>query len=177
MTTVGEFTHQAEASLALSRLQAAGIDGFLFDEISLAAVGAGTTAIPVRLEVSDDDAERASRILRGGESSGPLPYGFIPPEQAEVVEDHFTKVTGKEVGSSFITGGIVTLITLGLPALAAMVSGAGRVPSIGGLLVLFVIGGVWSVIVHICREGLKEAEDVRENPYGDLALPGNPDGR
>lgn len=167
MTTVGEFTHQAEASLALSRLQAAGIDGFLFDEISLAVVGAGTTAIPVRLEVSDEDAERAGRILRGEEGAGPLPYDFVPAEQAEVVKDNFTKVTGKAVGSSFITGGIVTLITLGLPALAAMVSGAGRVPSIGGLLVLFAIGGVGSVIMHICREGQKEAEDAKENLSGD----------
>ncbi|MFA5193746.1 MAG: DUF2007 domain-containing protein [Verrucomicrobiia bacterium] len=172
MTTVGEFTHQAEASLALSRLQAAGIDGFLFDEISLAVVGAGTTAIPVRLEVSDEDAERAGRILRGGEGAGPLPYDFSPPEQAEVVEGNFTKVTGKAVGSAFIMGGVLTLITLGLPALAAMVSGAGRVPSIGGLLVMFVIGGVVGVIVHICREGLKEAEDAKEKPCGDLTPPG-----
>jgi len=164
MTTVGEFIHQADASLALSRLQAAGIEGFLFDEISLAVVGAGTTAIPIRLQVSDEDAERAGRILRGEEAAGPLPDDFVPPDGAEVAEGNLPKVTAKEVGSAFIKGGILTLITLGLPALSAMVNGGKSAPTIGGLLLLFVIGGVGGVVMHVYREGQKDARETERKP-------------
>lgn len=164
MKTVGKFLRQADASLALSRLQAAGIEGFLFDEISLSVVGAGMTAIPIRLEVADEDAERAGRILRGEEGLGPLPDGFVPPEGVEVVEGNFPKVTAKEMGSAFIRGGIMTLITIGLPGLAAMVSGVMRPPTIGAVLLLFAIGGVGGVVVHVYREGQKEAAEVEERP-------------
>lgn len=172
MTTVGEFVHQAEASLALSRLQAAGIEGFLFDEISLAVIGAGTSAIPVRLQVSDEDAERACRILRGEEGAWPLPDDFVPPDGAEVAEGNFHKVTAKEVATAFVNGGILTLITLGLPALSAMVNGGRPAPTIGGLLLLFVMGGVGGAVVHVCREGQEDAREAEEisSSHSDPAI-------
>lgn len=159
MTTVGTFICQADASLALSRLQSAEIEGFLFDEISLAVVGAGTTAIPIRLEVADEDAERAGRVLRGEEGAGPLPNDFILPAETEVAEGNLPKVTSKEMASAFIEGGIITLATLGLPALAVMVNGGGRPPTISGLLLLFCIGGLGGVFVHVYREGQKRARE------------------
>jgi len=174
MTTVGEFVHQAEASLALSRLQAAGIDGFLFDEISLAVVGAGTSAIPVRLQVSDEDAERAGRILRGKEGAMPLADDFVPPEGTEVVEGNSPKVTAKEVGSAFIKGGILTLITVGLPGLAAVVGGGMRAPTIGDLLLLFVIGGVGGAVMHVCCEGQKESLEAGESSCSGSDPPDKP---
>ncbi|MCX6900234.1 MAG: DUF2007 domain-containing protein [Verrucomicrobia bacterium] len=174
MTTVGKFIHQAEASLALSRLQAAGIEGFLFDEISLAVVGAGTTAIPIRLEVSDEDAEKAGRILRGEEGARPLADDFVPPEGTEVVEGNFPKVTAKEVGSAFIKGGILTLITVGLPGLAAVVGGGMRAPTIGDLLLLFVIGGVGGAVMHVCHEGEKKSREAEEDSCSDSDPPDKP---
>ncbi|MBI5687468.1 MAG: DUF2007 domain-containing protein [Verrucomicrobia bacterium] len=177
MTTVGRFLRQADASLALSRLQAEGIEGFLFDEISLSVVGAGMTAIPIRLEVADEDAERALRILRGEEGAGPLPDDFVPPEGAEGGEGNFPKVTAKELGSAFITGGVMTLITIGLPGLAAMVGGMIRPPTIGGVLLLFAIGGVGGVIMHVYREGQKEAAEAEERPDTHPEPPNKTDAR
>ncbi|MFA6562825.1 MAG: DUF2007 domain-containing protein [Verrucomicrobiia bacterium] len=177
MTTVGEFVHQAEASLALSRLQAAGIEGFLFDEISLAVIGAGTTAIPIRLQVSDEDVERARRILRGEEGAERLPDDFVPPDGVEVAEGNFPKVTAKEVATAFVKGGILTLITLGLPALSAMVSGGRPAPTIGGLMLLFVIGGMGGVVVHVYREGQKEAREEEGSSCSDSGRPAKPASR
>lgn len=177
MTTVGEFVHQAEASLALSRLQAAGIEGFLFDEISLAVIGAGTTAIPIRLQVSDEDVERARRVLRGEEGAERLPDDFVPPDGAEMAEGNFPKVTAKELGSAFIKGGVLTLVTLGLPALAAMVSGAMRVPTLRGFLLLFAIGGLGGVLAHVYREGQKEAREAEGSSCSDSGSPDKPASR
>ena len=159
MKTVGKFLSQADASLALSRLQAAGIEGFLFDEISLSVTGVGMTAIPIRLEVSDEDAGRAGGILRGEESAGPLPENFVPPESAETAEGNLPKVTAREIAAAFMEGGVMTLVTIGLPALAAMAGGGLRPPTMGGILLLFVIGGVGGMLVHVYRKGVKKNGD------------------
>lgn len=172
MTTVGTFIHQADASLALSRLQAVGIEGCLFDEASL-ALGADTTAIPTRLEVADEDAERAGRILRGEEGPGPLPDDFVPPAEPEVTEKaegDRSKTTASEIASAFIEGGVITLTTIGLPALAVMACGGWYVPTISGLLLLFCIGGLGGAFVHVCREGQKRAQ-AEEEPQGPSSRP------
>ena len=164
MTTIGSFIRQPDAMLALSRLQAAGIQGFLFDEISLSVVGAGTTAIPVRLEVADEDAAKAGRVLRGEDGAGPLPDDFIPPEGVEPDTGNLPELTAKEVASAFIEGGILTLATVGLPSLAVLANGGRYAPTLGGMLLLFGMGGLGGILVYVYRKGRKKEQEEEGNP-------------
>lgn len=67
MTTIRTFTNQAEASFSVSFLQAHGFDAVLLDEGSFAWNFAGS-AIPIRLQVPEEQREPATTCLAGAES-------------------------------------------------------------------------------------------------------------
>jgi hypothetical protein len=63
LVELARFYNSFEAGLARSRLEADGIDSFLFDmEMSWEGLGG---LIPIRLMVDEDDAEAATRSLSG----------------------------------------------------------------------------------------------------------------
>jgi hypothetical protein len=157
MTTVRAFLSEAEAALALSRLEAAGIEAFLADAISLAVIGAGTSAVSIRLQVPDEEAERAGRILRGEEGAGPLPDDFVPPEQPPSPTNDLARLGRGDIAAAFTEGGIYALIVLGLPALSALACGGKLPASWGGILFLFLVGGVAGVFVLACRKNQENA--------------------
>jgi hypothetical protein len=69
MTTIRTFTNQAEASFCASFLQAHEIDAVLLDEGSFAWNFAGA-AIPIRLQVPEEQLELATRCLETLASKG-----------------------------------------------------------------------------------------------------------
>ncbi len=66
MTTIRSFGNQAEASLCASFLQANGFDAVLLDEASFAFNYAGM-AIPIRLQVPEEQSVRAIGLLRNAQ--------------------------------------------------------------------------------------------------------------
>jgi hypothetical protein len=62
MTTIRSFTNRAEASLCVSFLESEDIEAVLLDEASFMSIAA-TVTNPIRLQVPDDEAERAIDIL------------------------------------------------------------------------------------------------------------------
>ena len=65
LVEIARFYNSIEAGVARSRLEADGIDVFLFD---MEMATAGALLIPVRLMVDDDDEAQARRILAEDES-------------------------------------------------------------------------------------------------------------
>ena len=63
MTTIRSFTNQAEASLCASFLQANGFEAVLLDEGAF-QWNMASMAIPIRLQVPEEDAARALKLLR-----------------------------------------------------------------------------------------------------------------
>ena len=61
--TLGTFPDQVTANLALSMLQDAGINAHLADEHTVATVSAFSGVVFIRLQVQQDQAERAEEVL------------------------------------------------------------------------------------------------------------------
>ncbi len=77
MVTVKAFRNVAEAGYAHSLLESIGLHPFLLGEY-------GFTAEPglvdeIRLQVPEDEADAARKILFEGEGLTPLPDDFVPP--------------------------------------------------------------------------------------------------
>ncbi|MBI5396275.1 MAG: DUF2007 domain-containing protein [Verrucomicrobia bacterium] len=159
MTTVRAFLSEADAALALSRLEAMGITGFLADAISLGVIGAGAPAVPIRLQVSDEDAGRAVRILKGEEGAEPLPDDFVPPEQPESPANNLPGLPRRDIATAFVEGGVCALVILGLPALSALASGGKAAASWGDFALLFIIGGTVGMLVLIYRNRQKDVQE------------------
>jgi hypothetical protein len=64
MTTIRSFTNQAEAALCASFLQANGFDAVLLDEGAFHSTYGGGTAIPIRLQLPDEEAVDALNLLK-----------------------------------------------------------------------------------------------------------------
>jgi hypothetical protein len=64
MTTIANFVKFQEADMARARLEAAGIRTFIPQEAESGAVGVDALIIGYRLQVPEEDAERALEILR-----------------------------------------------------------------------------------------------------------------
>ncbi len=154
MTTVKSFVSQTDAAVALSRLEAAGIEGFLADDISRAVVGAGTPGVPLRLQVADEDAERAAQILGAGEEAMPLSNDSVLPEQ--VTETGLTKLAAKSAMAAFVEGGIWGLVVLGLIGVAVVVC-CGKVEGDWGeVLFVFVAGGLCGLILRSAMKAFRK---------------------
>ncbi len=72
MITIKEFTNQIEAGILQSFLKDNEIDSILADEHS-AAWGRAPLLIPIRLQVSEDQAEQAISLIKQFEDSPILP--------------------------------------------------------------------------------------------------------
>ena len=82
MVTIQTYTDSTEAGLAQSLLESQGIQAFLQDENALNVVLPGGSLLGgVRLQVADEDAAQARRIVQDGEGTTPLPDDFVPPEE------------------------------------------------------------------------------------------------
>lgn len=69
MKTIRTFANQADAAVCLSALQAGGFAPVLLDEASNAWNYSGQ-AVPIRLQVPDEEAEEASAFLASASPGG-----------------------------------------------------------------------------------------------------------
>jgi hypothetical protein len=77
MQTIRTFTNQAEAALLSSFLKSHGFDAVLLDESSFQWNFAGL-AIPIRLQVPEEQAESAIRLLETLQGSDSEPEDIHP---------------------------------------------------------------------------------------------------
>jgi hypothetical protein len=82
MVTIKRYLVPSQAGLDKSVLDAEGIPAFVADENSAALVY-GTVLGGVRLQVQDEDVDRAREILSKLDESNPLPDDFVPPEEPQ----------------------------------------------------------------------------------------------
>ncbi|HUK82460.1 MAG TPA: DUF2007 domain-containing protein [Verrucomicrobiae bacterium] len=80
MVTIRHYLDLAQAEREKCLLEAAGIPVFLAGENS-AALGVASVLGELRLQVQEEDVERARRVLDEQEGFSPLPDDFIPPEE------------------------------------------------------------------------------------------------
>jgi len=99
------------------------------------------------LQVADEDAERAGRILKGEEGVEALPDDFVPPAPPPQTEaDKPVKRSGKGAMAAFVGGGICAVVVLGVVILFAHVN-------FGYVLLIFVGGGLAGILVRAYYRG------------------------
>ena len=69
MTTIRTFTNQLDAAFDMSLLEANGFEAVLFDDASFS--GYSGMVIPIRLQVPEDQAQRAIQYLQDFHSAKP----------------------------------------------------------------------------------------------------------
>ena len=117
MKTIRTFSNDAEAEFAQSLLVSVGIAAVLIDE-NVNALGPGFAPGGVRLQVPEEDVERAVGILAGGqEEFTPMPEDFVPSEvvPADSVPprlEGFGNVRGLLPAGLCILGGMIAVVTL-----------------------------------------------------------------
>jgi hypothetical protein len=151
MVTVRQYINPSEAELDKTLLEEAGIPVFLADANSL-SIGYGGVLGGVRLQVEDADLDRARRVLDEREGVTPLPDDFIPPEEPPPIEPPAppapTPGTKEELIDTFFWGGVVLLAVFAIIALVTLVVGGFVFATIGGLAVLFLLGGLAALLVR-----------------------------
>lgn len=80
METIRSFLNISEAGFAVSLLTSAGIHAVLADEHAF-TLGPASLSSGIRLQVPEEEVERALSILDGQEEFAPLPDDFVPPEE------------------------------------------------------------------------------------------------
>ena len=151
MVTVRQYINPSEAELDKTLLEEAGIPVFLADENSM-SVGYGGVLGGVRLQVEDADLERARRVLDEREGVTPLTDDFIPPEEPPVIEPPAgpvpTPETKEEWIDTFFSGGVVLLAAFAIIALVILLVGGFVFATLGGLTLLFLVGGLVALVVR-----------------------------
>jgi len=111
--TIRRYFNNADAEFARSLLVSVGIEATLAEE-NANVMSPGLAPGGVRLQVADENAERATAILNDGhEEFAPLPDDFVPPEEAPD--------EGEAVPPRLESNGKMgELISVGLFALASM---------------------------------------------------------
>ena len=160
MKTIRRFSNIAEAGFSRSILQAAGIDAALADEHAF-TLGPQYAPWGIRLQVPDSDVERAARVLDQQEGFLPLPDDFVPPPESP--EPAGTPPQpGASLGGAFVRGGFVALAIFGGIAGISLLVGGHAHADLGGLVLLFAIGGVTGIAVRAIY--LKGRRDVSADP-------------
>ncbi|MDQ8202806.1 DUF2007 domain-containing protein [Pelagicoccus sp. SDUM812003] len=158
MITIRSFSSQAQASLARSVLETAGIAVSLADEHTY-SLGAQYVPDGIRLQVPPEEEEKARRILDNQELVAPLPDDFVPPEPYP--ENLATPETGPFTWTkAFFLGGMFATIALALIILIGLLLGGSVSLSVGFVLLVFAVGGVLGIVVHSAfgpNEGKKKA--------------------
>jgi len=151
MVIVRQYINPSEAELDKTLLEEAGIPVFLADTNSM-SLGYGGVLGGVRLQVEDADLDRARRVLDEREGVTPLTDDFVPPEEPPPVEPTSTLAptpqTKDEWTDTFFQGGVVLLSAFGLIALVILLVGGFFFATLGGLAVLFLIGGLVALVVR-----------------------------
>ena len=151
MVTVRQYINPSEAELDKTLLEEAGIPVFLADANSM-SLGYGGVLGGVRLQVEDADLDRARRVLDEREGVTPLPDDFVPPEEPPVIEPTTAPAsipeTKDEWIDTFFRGGVVLLSAFGIIALAILLVGGFVFATLGGLAVLFLVGGLAALVVR-----------------------------
>src|SRR5258708_7539238 len=151
MVTVRQYINPSEAELDKTLLEEAGIPVFLADANSM-SLGYGGVLGGVRLQVEDADLDRARRVLDEREGVTPLPDDFIPPEEPPVIEATPAPAsipeTKDEWIETFFRGGVVLLSACSIIALVTLVVGGFVFATLGGLAVLFLVGGLAALVVR-----------------------------
>ena len=151
MVTVRQYINPSEAELDKTLLEEAGIPVFLADENSM-SVGYGGVLGGVRLQVEDADLDRARRVLEERAGVTPLPDDFVPPEEPPVIEPAATPVpppeTKEEWIDTFFWGGVALLTAFCVIALVILFAGGFVFATLGGLALLFLVGGSVALVVR-----------------------------
>ena len=146
MKTIRRFSNVAQAGFARSVLEAAGIDAALADEHAF-TLGPQYAPWGIRLQVPDPDAERAERVLDQQEGFLPLPDDFVPPPETPQTiappKQHALSAAG-----AFLRGGLWALAIFGVLAAISLVAGGQAYADIGGILLLFGIGGIIGIVLR-----------------------------
>ena len=152
MVTVRQYINPSEAELDKTLLEEAGIPVFLADANSL-SIGYGGVLGGVRLQVEDADLERAHRVLEEREGVTPLPDDFVPPEEPPLVEPVPSpapvSATKEEWIDTFFSGGVALVAVFGIIALVILFIGGFVFATLGGLAILFLVGGLVALVVRL----------------------------
>ncbi len=150
MVTVRQYTNPVELELDKTLLEEAGIPVFIADEYRRTLGYGGVFG--VRLQVEDADLDRARRVLDEREGVAPLPDDFIPPEEPPPIEPTTppapTPETKDEWIDTFFRGGVMLLVAFGIVALVVLLVGGFVFATLGGLALLFLIGGLVALVVR-----------------------------
>jgi hypothetical protein len=146
MKTIRRFSNVAQAGFARSVLEAAGIDATLADEHAF-TLGPQYAPWGIRLQVPDGDVERAERVLDQQEGFLPLPHDFVPPPEAPETTAAPTQSTPSAAGA-FLRGGLWGLAVFGVLAVISVLAGGQTHADLGGLVLLFAIGGIIGIVVR-----------------------------
>jgi hypothetical protein len=156
MVTVRQYINPSEAELDKTLLEEAGIPVFLADENSM-SIGYGSVLGGVRLQVENADLDRARHVLEEREGVTPLPDDFIPPAEPPVVEPIPTPtpphITKEEWTDTFFWGGVALVAAFGIIALVILFIGGFVFATLGGLAILFLVGGLVALVVRFIFPG------------------------
>ena len=167
MVTVRQYINPSEAELDKTLLEEAGIPVFLADENSL-SIGYGGVLGGVRLQVEDGDLDRARHVLDEREGVTPLTDDFIPPEEPPPAEPIPTPAptpeTKDEWIDTFFWGGIALVASFAIIALVILLVGGFVFATLGGLALLFLVGGLVALVVRFVfpKKGGDAGKDSKE---------------
>ena len=150
MVTVRQYTNPIELELDKTLLEEAGIPVFIADEYRR-SLGYGGV-LGVRLQVEDADLDRARHILDERKGVTPLPDDFVPPEEPPPIEPTPptapTPGTKEEWIDTFFWGGVALLAAFSVIAVVILFVGGFIFATLGGLALLFLVGGLVAIVVR-----------------------------
>ena len=150
MVTVRQYINPIELELDKTLLEEAGIPAFVADEYRQ-SLGYGGV-LGVRLQVEDADLDRARHVLDEREGVTPLTDDFIPPEEPPPAEPIPTPAptpeTKDEWIDTFFWGGIALVASFAIIALVILLVGGFVFATLGGLALLFLVGGLVALVVR-----------------------------
>lgn len=156
MKTIRRFGNLANAGFAKSLLESVGIQAALPDEFTFSW---GSQYVPwgIRLQVPDADAERAICFLDRQEGFEPLPDDFNPPPEIPVGPIDPVQRRQSAIGA-FVVGGNWAFGIFAAFAIVAHVFGGEAHADLGGLVCLFIFGGLIGLTVRVIyNKGRRDA--------------------
>jgi hypothetical protein len=154
MVTLRKYMVLAQAERDRSLLEAAEIPVFLADECS-AVSGYASVLGEIRLQVEQEDVDRARRVLDQHEGFMPLPDDFVPPEEPPAAPS--------KAGGAFVWGGTFLALAFCVAAALFAVTGGVVYSPIAGLVLLVV---AWVLV------GFAVGAIYRKGPTNGPTLPG-----
>jgi hypothetical protein len=157
MKTIRRFGNLAEANFFQSLLESAGIEANLAEELTF-ALGPGYAPQGIRLQVPDEDEERACKILDTEEEFIPLPEDFVPPTEPPLES---TPPIGARFFIDFLAGGLCALFLASALTALFLALSAGNPHTLlhvritaGGVAAVFFLGGLMGLIFPFVRQRL-----------------------